>query len=87
MIARNISEPAIMAKYIPLKIQLTNVEYVPKVSPTIVINKLTNVHLVEQTRYFLFPSFSTEKVKIENMGIKAYEGHLVRMVRVVLHPQ
>ena len=47
MIARNISEPAIMAKYIPLKIQLTNVEYVPKVSPTIVINKLTNVHLVE----------------------------------------
>ena len=59
----------------------------PIVNPRIVIKRLTNVHLVEQTRYFLFPSFSTEKVKMENMGIKAYEGHLVRMVRVVLHPQ
>ena len=59
----------------------------PIVNPRIVIKRLTNVHLVEQTRYFLFPSFSTEKVKTENMGIKAYEGHLVRMVRVVLHPQ
>ena len=59
----------------------------PKVNPSIVINKLTNVHLVEQTRYFLFPIFSTEKVKMENMGIKAYEGHLVRMVIVFLHPQ
>ena len=59
----------------------------PKVKPSIVINKLINDHLVEQTRYFLFPIFSTEKVKIENMGIKAYEGHLFRMVSVFLHPQ
>ena len=89
MIARNISGLATMI-IIPVDLWLSTTKYrnkAPKVNPSIVINKLTNVHLVEQTRYFLFPIFSTEKVKIENMGIKAYEGHLIRMVRVVLHPQ
>ena len=87
IIARNINGPANMRK---VSVSVSTTKYrnnAPNVNPSIVISKLTNVHLVEQTRYFLFPIFSTEKVKIENMGIKAYEGHLVRMVRVFLHPQ
>ena len=41
----------------------------PKISPPIVINKFTNVHLVEQTKSFLFPILSVENIKMENMGI------------------
>ena len=55
-----------------------------------VMPKLTNVqivHLVEHTRNFLLPIFSVVNVKMENMGIMAYDGHFVRMVRVFLHPQ
>ena len=87
MIARNSSGPAIMTKDNEYLSKTKCRNNAPKVNPSIVITKLTNVHLVEQTRYLLFPSFSTEKVKMENMGIKAYEGHLVRMVSVFLHPQ
>ena len=97
MIARNISGAAEMTKIPVYKCSkflwwslASTTKYrnnAPKVTPSIVINKLTNVHFVEETRYFLFPCFSTEKVKMENMGIKAYEGHLVRMVKLFLHPQ
>ena len=55
-------------------------------SPAKVMIKLTMVHFVEQTRKFLLPIFSVLKVKILKSGINKNAGHLISIVRVLLHP-
>ena len=58
----------------------------PKMSPAKVMIKLTMVHFVEQTKKSLLPILSVLKVKILKSGISKNAGHLISIVRVLLHP-
>ena len=55
-------------------------------SPAKVMIKLTMVHFVEQTRKSLLPILSVLNVKILKSGISKNAGHLISIVRVLLHP-
>ena len=83
--AQEMNKSHIDAKY-RLFIYKKNKNTAPKMSPAKVMIKLTMVHFVEQTRKSLLPILSVLKVKILKSGISKNAGHLISIVRVLLHP-